>query len=207
MPPLPGHSPELSRKVLHLIAATTPVVYMFISRETALGLLGLCVLIAVAIEILRQASPRFGVFFRRTVGFMVRTTEWTRVTGATYVLLGALLSVWLFPKPIAIAVLFIQVISDTAASLMGLRYGRTRFLGKSVAGSGAFFLTALAILWLTWPAKKEIDLLAAAVATVAEALPALRFGRYELNDNLIVPLLTGFVLCLLLGYPVDIPVR
>jgi dolichol kinase len=187
MPPDAGHSPEFSRKVLHLTAATTPVVYMFISRETALWLLGLCAAIAVAIEVLRQVSPRFAVLFRRTVGFMVRTTEWTRVTGATYVLLGALLSVWLFPKPIAIAVLFIQVISDTAASLMGLRYGRTRFWGKSVVGSGAFFLTAL--------------------ATLAEALPALRFGRYELNDNLVVPLLTGSALCLLLGPHADIRVR
>ncbi len=204
MPSAAGHSPEFSRKVLHLTAATTPVVYMFIARETALWLLGLCVAIAVLIEVLRQVSARFAVFFRRTVGFMVRTTEWTRVSGATYVLVGALLSVWLFPKPIAIAVLFIQVISDTAASLMGLRYGRTRFLGKSVAGSSAFFLTALAILWLMWPAAKEIDLLAAAVATVAEALPTLRLGRYELNDNLTVPLLTGLALCLLLrtgAYP------
>jgi dolichol kinase len=202
-----GHSPEFSRKVLHLTAATTPVVYMFIARETALWLLALCVAIAVAVEVLRQVSAPCAVFFRRTVGFMVRTTEWTRVTGATYVLLGAWLSVWLFPKPIAVAVLFIQVISDTAASLIGLRYGRTRFLGKSVAGSSAFFLTALAILWLMWPAKKEIDLLAAAVATLAEALPALRFGRYELNDNLVVPLLTGVVLCLLLGVHAGIPVR
>jgi len=130
---------------------------------------------------------------------MVRTTEWTRVTGATYVMLGALLSIWLFPKPIAIAVLFIQVVSDTAASLVGLRYGRTRFLGKSIAGSSAFFLTAFVILALLWPETKEINLVGAAVATVAEAVPALRFGRYELNDNLVVPLLTGIVLSLLHG--------
>jgi dolichol kinase len=200
-----AHSPEFSRKVLHLTAAATPIVYMFVSRQTALCVLVPCFAIAVLIEIFRLVSPRFATLFRRTVGFMVRTTEWTRVTGATYVLLGALLSVWLFAKPIAVAVLFIQVISDTAASLLGLRYGRTRFLGKSVVGSGAFFLTALAILWLSWPAKREIDLIAAAVATLAEAVPALRFGRYELNDNLVVPLLTGLVLSLLLG--ADIPVR
>jgi dolichol kinase len=199
MPPDSGHSPEISRKVLHLTAATTPIVYMFMARETALWLLGLCLAIAVAIEALRLTSARFATVFRRAVGFMVRTTEWTRVSGATYVLLGQLLSVWLFPKPIAIAVLFIQVISDTAASLIGLRYGRRRFLGKSVAGSGAFVLTALAILLITRPASTEISLLTAAIATVIEALPTLRLGRYELNDNLTVPLLTGVALCLLQG--------
>jgi dolichol kinase len=194
-----GHSPELPRKVLHLTAATTPIVYLFITRETMLWLLPPCVAIAVLIEVLRLSSARCAAFFRRAVGFMVRTTEWTRVTGATYVMVGALASVWLFSRPIAIAVLFIQVISDTAASLVGLRYGRTRFLGKSLAGSSAFFVTALAILWLMWPDAKEMGLLAAAVATLAEALPVLRLGRYELNDNLTVPLLTGVVLSLLHG--------
>jgi dolichol kinase len=197
MPPAAGYNAEISRKVLHLAAAITPVVYLFIERGTMLCLLGPCTALAVIIEVARHVSARFETLFQRWVGFMVRATERGRVTGATYVMVGALLSIWLFPKPIAIAVLLIQVISDTAASLVGLRFGRTRFLGKSLAGSGAFFLTAVAILWIAWPASKGIGLLAALIATLAEALPSLRFGRFELNDNLTVPLLTGAALWLL----------
>jgi dolichol kinase len=197
MPPAAGYNAEISRKVLHLAAALTPLVYLFIGRSTMLCLLGPCMALAVLIEVARHVSARFETLFQRWVGFMVRATERGRVTGATYVMVGALLSIWLFPKPIAIAVLLIQVISDTAASLVGLRFGRTRFLGKSLAGSGAFFLTAVAILWIAWPASKGIGLLAALIATIAEALPSLRFGRFELNDNLTVPLLTGAALWLL----------
>jgi dolichol kinase len=194
--PLPsGQLAEISRKVLHVTSAIIPLAYLFIGREMMLWLLGACVAIAIVVEVLRQGSARLGVLFKRSVGFMVRATEWDRVTGATYVLIGALLSIWLFPKPVAIAVLLILAISDSAASLIGLRYGRSRFLGKSLAGSGAFFVTALIILWTALPASKEVGLLAAVAATIAEALPTLKLGRLELNDNLVVPLLTGATVC------------
>jgi dolichol kinase len=199
-----SYGTEVSRKILHLVAAITPLVYLFVARTTMLWLLLACVAIAVGVEVLRQASLRFALLFRHTVGFMVRPAEWSRITGATYVLIGALLAVWLFPKPVAIAVLLIQVVSDTAASLVGIRFGRTRFLGKSLAGSGAFFVTAFLILSVALPGSKELALLAALAATIAEALPTLRLGRFELNDNLTVPLLTGAVvqlLCSILGAP------
>jgi dolichol kinase len=192
--PAPRYPAEISRKVLHLGSATLPAVYLFVARPTMLWLLAGCIGVAVVVEILRQVQPAFRAFFMRTVGFMLRPTEWHRVTGSTYVLIGALLSVWLFPKPIAIAVMMIQVVSDTAASLVGLRFGRTRFLGKSLAGSGAFFITAVVIMWIAMPASRALGLLAALVATVAEALPALKLGPVELNDNLTIPLATGLVL-------------
>ncbi len=188
---------EISRKVLHLVSAITPLVYVFVDRGTMLWLLIPCVLVALAVEVLRHVSARFEAVFRGWVGFMVRAAEWRRITGATYVVVGALLTVAVFPRPIAIAVLLIQVVSDTAASLVGLRFGRTRFLGKSLAGSGAFFVTALLILCAAWPAPKEVQLLGAFVATLAEALPAVRLGRFELNDNLTIPLSTGTVLWVL----------
>ena len=103
MSAIPGYRAEISRKVLHLIAAVTPLVYVFVSHDTMVRLLAPCVLIAVTVELLRYASPGFQALFRRCVGFMVRDVEWNRITGATYVLVGALLTVWWFPKPVAIA--------------------------------------------------------------------------------------------------------
>jgi dolichol kinase len=201
----PDYRAEISRKVLHLTAAITPFVYMCVSRDTMIRLIAPCVLLAMTIELLRFASPGFHAFFRRWVGFMVRQAEWDRITGATYVMIGALLSVWWFPKPVAIAAMLIQIVSDTAASLIGIRYGRTRFLGKSLAGSGAFFITAVIILVIAMPDSKEIALAAALVATLAEALPALRLSKFELNDNVTVPLLTGITIWLLRDGPAWVP--
>jgi dolichol kinase len=195
MPPTVSFRTELSRKVFHLSSATIAVAYIFLDRTIMLWGLAACLAIAVIVEVLRYRHVGFHGLFARLVGFMLRDAEWQRLTGSTYVLLGALLSVALFPQRVVIAVLLVLSISDSAASLVGLRFGRTRFLGKSLEGSGAFFATALVIMWLALPGARGVAFAGAVVATVIEALPALRLGRFELNDNVTVPLVTGAALC------------
>ncbi|MBK9118037.1 MAG: hypothetical protein IPM18_00295 [Phycisphaerales bacterium] len=189
---------EISRKLLHLSSAAIPLVYWLAewSRGTLLAALGACCLFAIAVELARLSNSAFATVFRATVGFMVRSREWQRVSGATYVLLAAFASVALFPQLIAVAVLLILSVADTAASLIGLRYGRSQFLGKSWAGSTAFFLAAFAILWLL-DFRLGPAVSAALLATVVEAAPTLRCGPVELNDNVTVPLLTGTLLVFL----------
>lgn len=197
MPMAAGYRAEISRKVLHVGSVLIPLTYAFVPRWVMLWVLGACVVIAAIVEVLRYTSAAFHTLFRHWLGFMVRSVEWHRLTGATYVLVGGLLTVALFPKRIAIVVLVVQSISDSAASLIGLHFGRSRFLGKSLAGSLAFFLTAVAILWYALPESQGIAFLAAVVATLAEALPAPKLGPVELNDNLTVPLATATFIWLL----------
>jgi dolichol kinase len=191
----PWYRAEVTRKVLHVTSATIPLAYLLLNRDLMLGLLAALCVFSVVVEAARHASPAIQRLFSRTVGFMVRDSEWGRLTGSTYVLLGGLLTVWLFPKRVAVAVLLVQSISDAAASLIGINYGRSRFLGKSFAGSSAFFITALAILLLAFTDYKGAALLTALVATLIEALPSLKLGRFELNDNLMVPLGAGALIC------------
>jgi len=192
LPAITSFRIEVSRKLLHLSTCLIPLVYWLVGRQDLmLGLLAVSVAIAVAVEVLRHHHAGFQRHFRATVGFMVREREWGRVSGATYVLVAALLSVWLFPRHVAIAGLLILSISDSAASLVGLKFGRSQFLGKSLAGSFAFFVTALGILFIALPEARGVAFLAAAVATVAEAIPALRFGKLELSDNILIPVCTG----------------
>ncbi len=186
---------ELSRKVFHLSSAGIAIAYLLFDRAFMLWGLAICLGIAVVVETLRYLHPGFRALFSRTVGFMVREAEWGRLTGSTYVLLGALLAVALFPsKNVVIGVLLVLSVSDSAASLIGMRFGRIRFLGKSLEGSLAFLVTAAVILGLALPATPVVALIAAVVATVVEALPSLKLGRVELNDNVMVPLLTGAVI-------------
>jgi dolichol kinase len=191
---------ESSRKLLHLCTALIPTAYIFLPRTAMLILLGVGVALAVTIEVFRHSNRRFQALFRRRVGFMVRRREWGRVCGSTYVLIGAFFSILLFDKSVAVAVLLILTVSDTAASVVGLRFGRTRLIGKSIEGSLAFFVTALAILFFTLDGSIWLLIGAAVVATVSEALPALRVGRLELNDNLLIPLVTGCALHVLFHF-------
>ncbi len=191
---------ELNRKLLHAASAITPAVYAFAPRGVILLLLGCCVAIAVVVEVGRRRSTAFQTWFQTGVGFMVRRREWQRITGATYVLVASWLAVWLFPKSIAIAALLTLAFADTAAALIGMRFGgRLRIGDKSLAGSAACFLSAAVILWLMFPDEPAAVVIGAAVATLAEALPAPRLGIFELNDNLTIPLATGGVLWLLIA--------
>jgi dolichol kinase len=111
-------------------------------------------------------------------------------TGATYVTLANLLAILLFEKEIAVTVLLFLSISDALASLVGIRFGRTRFFGKSLAGSVTFFISAVAIaLWML-PAAWLTAPVGALVATVVEAVP-IRVGKCRLDDNLLIPLVAG----------------
>lgn len=185
---------EWNRKLLHVCASLIPLAYLWLSRPVVLAVLGGLLMVAVVSEVLRRHHRRFRVLFKRSVGIMLRRREENRITGATYVLVGAITTIVLFPQHLAIPALLILALADTAASLVGLRFGRQRFLGKSLAGSLAYFLTAFAILWIVLPERRGVGFLTALLSTCVEALPVVRLGPVELNDNVLVPVLTAAIL-------------
>lgn len=119
------------------------------------------------------------------------------MTGATYVILGAFLAVLLFPRKVAISAMLFLSISDAAASLVGIKFGRIHFLGKSLTGSLAFFVSAAIIVYFAQPGPWWVGLIGALTATVVEALP-LKLGGHKLDDNLTIPLSAGAVMTLLI---------
>lgn len=192
---------EISRKLLHVSSSLLAVAYLLLPREFMLPTLGAGVVFSVAVELLRYHNPAFGRLFRRCVGGMVRESEWSRITGATYVWIGAFLTVWLFPRTDAIAGLFTLSLADSAAALVGQRFGRHRFLAKSLEGSIAFLLTAVVVILLVRGGPPTVAVGAALVAAIVEALPTLKLGRYELSDNILIPVCTAAALGVLGASP------
>lgn len=126
--------------------------------------------------------------FMTVFGPAIRKHEKQKLTGATYVFTGAVLSIFLFPKSIAVPALLILSISDTLAAIVGIPFGRHRFLKKSLEGSISFLISTLIILYLFFPDKHVANILIAVIATLAEAYPM------KLDDNFLIPLLTGVLL-------------
>lgn len=117
--------------------------------------------------------------------------------GAFYFLLGVFLTLQLFPLPIAYAAILILSVGDSLNHLITkgfktikLPWNRTKNLWG--IGLGVLFGTLAAQFFVpVWPA-----FLACSVALAAETVP-LRVGKFYIDDNLIVPLVTGLVLLLM----------
>ena len=81
--------------------------------------------------------------------------------------------------------------ADPAASVVGQKWGKTRFLAGSVLGTATFFGVAFLALILFTP--WWVALITAALAAVVEAAPL------ELDDNLLVPLTVAISVFFLTG--------
>ncbi|MBI4720268.1 MAG: hypothetical protein HY770_03405 [Chitinivibrionia bacterium] len=111
--------------------------------------------------------------------------------GSTYFMIAALISVLVFDTMIAISALSFLVLGDAIAAIIGKKFGRIRYWGKSVEGSAACFVCCFAIGVVLMGVQREVLMLVAAgslAATLAEALPA------PMDDNMRVPLISGLVM-------------
>jgi len=197
---------EVLRKGIHLFSLSIPVIYSFLSKETALTILVPLTAFFVANDLARLYVKPFGKLYERFFGFLLRTHERNdrgrRLTGASYVLISATICVWLFPKVIFLTAFAILIVSDSAAALVGRRLGRRPFLAKSLEGTTAFFVSALIVIGLApkvvySPAEYVIGAFAALLGAVVEAAPQ------AVDDNLAIPLAIGTFLWLL--YAVVLP--
>jgi dolichol kinase len=188
---------EIVRKGIHLFSLSIPIIYFFISRQTALYLLLPITTVFIGIDTARHYNPTIARWFYQWFGWLLRRHETDknqkRLNGASNVLISASLCVLLFPKVIAINAFTILIISDTTSALVGRRFGRHRFLGKSLEGSLAFFISAVVVVLIApkvsyIPAEYGIGIIAAALGTIVEALPI------RIDDNLSIPLSVGFSL-------------
>lgn len=122
--------------------------------------------------------------------------------GAIWFFFACGLTFLLFPIPIASAATLALVVGDGLATLVGVRLGRHRIVGrKSLEGSAACFLGALASVIFVSPLPA---VLAAAATVIIELIPELgglaRLKKRGLvDDNWMIPLLVGFLLYLVIS--------
>ncbi|NDG84298.1 MAG: hypothetical protein EBX52_04575 [Proteobacteria bacterium] len=191
---------HLARKVWHCAMG------VFMALVYGLGTPQLiCVLLLVSglvfflvAEYARLMFPRWNAFAIRVMGPLMRKSEVNRVSGTPFYVGSVLLSVAIFPKPIAILSILFLAIGDPVSSLIGITWGDLgpRFSnGKSligtVAGMGVCCLITFCYLVSTGvgPGVAVLIALAGGIAGGgAEMIPL------EIDDNFSIPLVSGMAL-------------
>ncbi len=185
---------ELLRKSTHIAGLIIPIIYIFINKDVMLSIVAVFAGIALVVELLKWIYRPFRALFFRFLKPLLRSHERKgAITGATYFIFSVLLCIYIFEKNVAIVCIFFMILGDTAAALVGTRWGRIKLIGKkSLEGSAACFLTCvvIALFWL----NPIIGLTGAFVATVVELLPL------KIDDNFTVPLISGTVMQLMIKY-------
>ncbi|MGE5364260.1 MAG: diacylglycerol/polyprenol kinase family protein [Bacteroidota bacterium] len=196
-----GYKSELVRKSIHMLSLSIPVVYYFITKQLALSILIPLAAFTLIVDVARQFYPKLGELFYLTFGFMLREHERNskkkNLNGATFVLLSAVLCIWILPKVFVVTAFGVLIISDTSAALIGRKFGRHPFLKKSLEGTLAFFISACLVVLAApkvagYPVEYLIGFVACAIGAVVENIS---YGWAD--DNLSIPLSIGLSMWLL----------
>ena len=189
---------ELVRKLIHLFSLSIPIIYYFIPSSTSIAIRIGFTIFALIVDGGRFISKSFAKVFYQAFGFLLRKHELDKekknLTGATYVLLSALICALIFPKVIFVTAFTILIISDTMAALIGRKFGKRKFLRKSFEGTLSFFISASIVVFFTpkvgdFPMEYVIGFIAAFVGAIIENIS---YGYAD--DNLSIPISVGLTM-------------
>ena len=185
---------EYIRKIIHLFSLVIPFGYLYLITDKYLMVQILIVLniIFLFCDIARHRIGWIQSIFKYFFNDMLRGHELKgHLTGATWVLIGSLISILLFTKYVAIIALIFMSLGDTVAGLIGQKYGKHKVGNKTWEGflAGLIICIIVAINFPFLPLK--ISLVGALVAMIMELLPI------PLDDNFKIPLGSGAIMMML----------
>ena len=183
---------EIKRQIMHIIFGISIV---FLLNYNLINATYLFILFIFGL-ILSLISTKFNIpvihQFLRTFD-REKDLEKFPGKGAIFYVLGAFISVLVFPKEIALASIMILALGDSVSRLIG-PYGylkhhfhNEKFFEGVIAGAIAGFLGALYFIsWL--PA-----LIASSVSMLIEGID-LEIKNFKIDDNLMIPVVAGAVI-------------
>lgn len=192
---------ELIRKGVHL-SSLWMVALIFFWRYGTIHLFyffAICFILNILCEFAYSMNcpviaPLYGKLFRSMLRKTPRRGEWI-VSGSPPVFAAAALVCLLFPQVIAAQSLGVMLIADTAAALIGRRFGKHKLnQSKSVEGTVAFVIAGILFSLFIFCVSGEFrwDLfLGSVVGVILAATAELYEKQLHLDDNLTIPLLTG----------------
>ncbi len=201
---------HLGRRLLHMASGiVVAIAYgLFFTHSQAIQLLGTIACIAYVVDRVRVAYPEIARKLEKLTNFFLRAEERLKESSMIPYVIGILLTLLSFPKPIALIAILTLAIADPLSAIIGILYGKHHFFvrEKTLEGSVAFLsvtlLCSFAILFnatlAPWWLVLTVSILLSVAVTAFEMLPL------KLDDNLTIPLFVGFAgwgLCFLAQIP------
>ena len=196
---------ELWRKLLHLVAYTSSLFMMFVSRDWLTSAVCCLVFAAVVYPILRYAErwKGYSALFNQRHPGEVKTS--LLLLFCTHAALIAVCWGWLGKAYITVTAILMWGVGDTAAALIGKHFGRHHVhlpladSRKTWEGSAAMMVTAFAAGFISMLVTSPLEwyicpAFAAVAAPVAAYVELISQGG---NDTVTVPAATAFILSVL----------
>ncbi len=193
---------EVYRKLIHLSSLWMPVFVLLVPRWWSFAVFAVLLAVTVAVEYgyYREwpvIHPLYGFFFGRMLRDKPAGVKF-QLSGGPPVLAAAAMCVLLFPDPVHVfCAMTVMLLGDTAAALIGRRWGETKFKnGKSMEGTLAFILVGWLIIIFTGlfagfsGREFAFGLAAVFLAAIAEC----HNKKLRIDDNFSIPLIIGIVL-------------
>jgi len=198
---------EVIRKSIHLCSLSIPVIYYYITKELALSILIPLAILSLVLDLGRYFFPPLKKIFYPIFGFLLRKHEKDEnkknLNGATFVLISAVIVVLLFPKIFVVTGFAVLIVGDIAAALIGRKFGKHKFLYKSLEGTSSFFISSFFVVLVTPKISGDISEYIIGFVAIAVGAIAENISSGWIDDNLTVPISVGIVMWIL--YAVFLP--
>ena len=179
---------EFKRKIVHFASAIIGLSIIYLDREAILPFLIVSAIIFPLLDYMRINNKFVSNFYNSYFHSITRSFESKKLTGASFVFWGALITYILFEPKVAGIALIVMSFADANAAIIGVGYGNTKLLNKSLEGSFAFYVTTLTILYI-FKIPLIISLFISVIATFTELIEIPK-----INDNISIPLSVAFFL-------------
>ena len=206
---------EINRKLLHILSGCLiPMGILYIPKIPGapgylpMVILGVLLVLSIFIEVIRFKIPGVQKVFVSLVGSMLRTEENKKFTGSTYIFASAFICAIIFYRQphISFMVINLFILGDAIAAVVGLSIGRIKIGKKSLEGSLGCFILCLILFFGVYPhvpllldqwngrIPLSLIFITSLCITIFELMPWRITKNFVINDNLIVPVITGIIM-------------
>lgn len=183
-------SGEIKRKAFHHLALIYMILYGLLPRWLSVWFFLLVLIFAGGVEFIRLRRPEINDWVLKKFGGIHRPAEIMGPSGIFWTLLGCWVTMVVFTnKRIVLPALGFLVFGDTAAALVGRKWGKRpwpKCPNKTYEGSASF--AAASAVWAMFFVRWPVAILSAITGAWVEA------QSWPWNDNLWVPFLSALAL-------------